>query len=53
MDKDFFFAKLYPFQDRVLAKISALNTGFYLTGGTAASSRAYLHHRFSEDLTCL
>lgn len=49
MDRDFFFHKLYPLQDRVLAAISALTTGFYLTGGTA-SSRAYLHHRFSEDL---
>ncbi len=49
MDKDFFFNKLYPLQDRVLVDVAALNTGFYLTGGTA-SSRAYLHHRFSEDL---
>ena len=49
MDNDFFFNRLYPFQDRILTGISALKTGFYLTGGTA-SSRAYLHHRFSEDL---
>lgn len=36
-------------QDRVLSVITSLETGFYLTGGTAAS-RAYLSHRFSEDL---
>lgn len=29
--------------------IQSVGTGFYLTGGTAAS-RAYLHHRFSDDL---
>jgi len=40
---------LYPLQDRVLATIALAETGFYLTGGTAAS-RGYLHHRFSDDL---
>ena len=40
---------LYPRQDRALAAIAALDTGFYLTGGTAAS-RGYLGHRFSDDL---
>ncbi len=49
MDKDYYFTKLYPLQDKVLKIINALETGFYLTGGTA-SSRAYLHHRFSDDL---
>ncbi|HEV7507294.1 MAG TPA: nucleotidyl transferase AbiEii/AbiGii toxin family protein [Thermoanaerobaculia bacterium] len=29
--------------------MSEIDTGLYLTGGTAAS-RAYLHHRFSDDL---
>ncbi len=29
--------------------VSEIDTGLYLTGGTAAS-RAYLHHRFSDDL---
>lgn len=49
MDTDFFIKALYPFQDEVLRLITPLKTGFYLTGGTAAS-RAYLQHRFSEDL---
>lgn len=40
---------LYPLQDEVLHILSAVDTGFYLTGGTAAS-RVYLHHRFSDDL---
>lgn len=35
--------------DRVLKTINTVETGFYLTGGTA-SSRGYLHHRFSDDL---
>lgn len=41
--------RLYPFQDEVLRVITGLETDFYLTGGTAAS-RAYLGHRFSDDL---
>lgn len=45
----FYFETFYPFQDRVLKTINAVDTGFYLTGGTA-SSRGYLHHRFSDDL---
>jgi len=49
MDKAFYFNVLYPFQDRVLQVLDKLETGFYLTGGTAAS-RGYLHHRFSDDL---
>jgi hypothetical protein len=49
MDRDLFLEHLYPMQDRALARIAALETGFYLTGGTAAS-RGYLHHRFSDDL---
>ncbi len=40
---------LYEFQDDVLRAISALGTGFYLTGGTAAS-RGYLGHRVGEGL---
>ena len=49
MNKEYYFRKLYPCQDKVLEIISKLETGFYLTGGTA-SSRGYLHHRFSDDL---
>lgn len=49
MEPEFYQARLYPFQDRVLRCVAAAGTGFYLTGGTAAS-RGYLHHRFSDDL---
>lgn len=49
MNKDYYFDELYPLQDRVLKIVSHLETAFYLTGGTA-SSRGYLHHRFSDDL---
>lgn len=45
----FYFKVLYPFQDRVIKIINQADTGFYLTGGTAAS-RGYLEHRFSDDL---
>lgn len=48
-DSAFYFTRLYPMQDRVLARLASIESGFYLTGGTAAS-RAYLHHRFSDDL---
>lgn len=49
INPDFYFQTLYPFQDRVLQVINEVDTGFYLTGGTAAS-RGYLTHRFSDDL---
>lgn len=49
MNKEYYFEKLYPLQDKILQIINSLDTGFYLTGGTA-SSRGYLHHRFSDDL---
>jgi len=45
----FYEEKLYPLQNKVLKVIHQAETGFYLTGGTAAS-RAYLHHRYSDDL---
>ncbi len=45
----FYHQRLYPLQDVVLAVISRLDTGFYLTGGTAVS-RAYCQHRYSDDL---
>ena len=37
------------FQDQALTVCRLLDTGFYLTGGTAAA-RGYLGHRFSTDL---
>ena len=49
MNKDFYFAELYPMQDQALRLITEAQTGFYLTGGTALS-RGYLGHRFSDDL---
>src|SRR5262245_32927820 len=49
VDRAFYFDRLYPLQDQVLALLRHIETGFYLTGGTAAS-RGYLNHRFSEDL---
>lgn len=45
----FYFDILYPLQDRAIQAIMQADTEFYLTGGTA-SSRVYLHHRFSDDL---
>lgn len=49
MEADFYLDRLFPLQDRVLAVVDELDTGFYLTGGTA-SARGYLQHRFSGDL---
>ena len=49
MHADYYQNILYPLQDKVLKIIGALSSDFYLTGGTALS-RAYLHHRFSDDL---
>lgn len=49
MDEHFYTQTLYPFQDELLKIINQVETGFYLTGGTAAS-RGYLHHRYSDDL---
>ena len=45
----FFYEHLYPLQDRIFALIHKLETGLYLSGGTAAS-RGYLNHRFSDDI---
>jgi nucleotidyltransferase AbiEii toxin of type IV toxin-antitoxin system len=49
MDKADYFERLYPLQDEALKVLREVETGLYLTGGTAAS-RGYLHHRFSDDL---
>ncbi len=49
MDREDYFKRLYPLQDAVLDAFGKVETGFYLTGGTAAS-RGYLNHRFSDDL---
>jgi predicted nucleotidyltransferase len=49
MHDDYYQSILYPLQDKVLKVISGLPVDFYLTGGTALS-RAYLHHRYSDDL---
>jgi hypothetical protein len=44
-----FESVLYPFQDEVLGVAARVDTGFYLTGGTALG-RVHLRHRYSEDL---
>jgi predicted nucleotidyltransferase component of viral defense system len=49
IDTQFYYNKLYPLQDQILKLIGEIETGFYLTGGTAAS-RGYLNHRLSDDL---
>ena len=49
MNDTYFFDILYPLQEQVLRILTEVETGFYLTGGTAAS-RGYLNHRFSDDL---
>jgi len=45
----FYTDKVYPFMDRVLSLLRAVESSFYLTGGTALG-RHYLHHRYSDDL---
>ena len=49
MHADYYLNTLYPLQDKVLNLVELLPVDFYLTGGTALS-RAYLHHRYSDDL---
>ena len=49
MHADYYQNILYPLQDKVLKLVELLPVDFYLTGGTALS-RAYLHHRYSDDL---
>jgi hypothetical protein len=49
MGQAFYLERLYPFQDQALSVLSRVETGFYLTGGTALS-RGYINHRFSDDL---
>jgi hypothetical protein len=49
MQKDYYQNILYPLQDKILKLIGTLPVDFYLTGGTALS-RAYLNHRYSDDL---
>ena len=51
MDKHFYFHKLYPLQDRIFQFKNRLDTGFYLTSGTAAS-RGYLKdlHNLGEAM---
>ena len=49
MHADYYQNILYPLQDKVLKIVGESSAGFYLTGGTALS-RAYLFHRYSDDL---
>lgn len=49
MQPEFYINNLYPLQDKVLKLIEETENSFYLTGGTALS-RAWLQHRYSDDL---
>jgi predicted nucleotidyltransferase component of viral defense system len=49
MSAKYYINDLYPLQDEVLNLVSKIETGFYLSGGTALS-RVYLNHRYSDDL---
>ncbi|GHV73439.1 hypothetical protein AGMMS49940_07410 [Spirochaetia bacterium] len=49
LPSQFYEESLYPLQDGVMNTISRCGTRFFLTGGTALS-RAYYHHRYSDDL---
>jgi predicted nucleotidyltransferase component of viral defense system len=49
MRDDYYLHTLYPLQDNILQLIKDVPNHFYLTGGTALS-RAYLNHRYSDDL---
>ena len=49
MPEDYYRNILYPLQDKILKIVGNLPVEFYLGGGTALS-RAYLHHRYSDDL---
>jgi len=49
MHADYYQNTLYPLQDKVLKIIGVLPVDFYLTGGTSLS-RAFLNHRYSDDL---
>jgi hypothetical protein len=49
MPEDYYRNILYPLQDKILKIVGTLPVEFYLGGGTALS-RAYLHHRYSDDL---
>ena len=46
---DYYEGSLYPLQNGVLRAVENCKTHFFLTGGTALS-RAYYHHRYSDDL---
>lgn len=49
MHDDYYQNILYPIQDKVLKIVAKLPVEFYLTGGTVLG-RAYLNHRYSDDL---
>ncbi len=49
MSEAHYLNNLFPLQDKVLQLFTANNIRHYLTGDTALS-RAFLHHRYSDDL---
>jgi len=49
LPSQYYEKNLYPLQDGVMNILNQSGTDFFLTGGTALS-RAYYHHRYSDDL---
>ena len=47
----YYYDRLYPFQDEALSVINAVETDFYLTGGTALSPGKYKWELFRTDAT--
>jgi hypothetical protein len=48
-ERAYYEGVLYPLQDRILAVAAGYGDDLVLTGGTALA-RAYLHHRYSDDI---
>jgi Nucleotidyl transferase AbiEii toxin, Type IV TA system len=48
-ERAYYEGVLYPLQDRILAIAAEYGDDLVLTGGTALA-RAYLHHRYSDDI---
>ncbi len=48
-ERAYYEGVLYPLQDRILTVAASYGDDLVLTGGTALA-RAYLHHRYSDDI---
>ena len=40
-DRDFYLERLYPMQDRILARLAPIENDFSLTGGRRRSARTF------------